>query len=529
MNSTEPSDDLFDTGSDDATWILTSGFIILTMQSGFGLLETGFVSPSHEVNVMMKNVVDVVCGGLSFWAVGYGISFGEPSNPLMGTGKFFVGGGGEQDTLDDPASAADSGMVYANYLFHFAFASTATTIVSGCVAGRMRFRSYIAFSFINSVIYAFPAHWFWGGNGWLARLGVHDFAGDGPVHLLGACMGLVGSALLGPREGRFEPGGKARYRMSSPTNVIFGLFVLWWGWIGFNCGSTFGITGNKWIVACRVSVTTLNASCAGGLASLAISLRRFGLYDVEMVVNGILGSLVAITAPCAVCTPIESLAIGAAGGIAAIGANDALAARGLDDPVGAIGVHGASAVVGLLSVGLFADSALVNGAPRVADGLLRGGGFRLLGVQCAAALVVAAWALATSWLAFGALRLLCGDLRVSRDEERRGMDVVEHGLDSAESSRTLLQSPRSPSSPRLSAAALAVVDAAGPEETASSPDQILARAERIQREARHALSDLIVQLREAAARADGPVGGPGAKVEIAVVEDTDDGGVAMEI
>ena len=235
-----------------------------------------------------------------------------------------------------------------------------------------------------------------------------------------------------------------------------------------------------------------------------------------MVVNGVLGSLVAITAPCAVCTPIEALAVGAAGGIAAIRANDALAAHGLDDPVGAIGVHGASAVVGLLSVGLFADSALVNGAPRVADGLLRGGGFRLLGVQCAAALVVAVWALATSWLAFGALRLICGDLRVSRDEERRGMDLVEHGLDCAESSRTLL-SPRSPSSPRLSAAALAVVEAAEPKQGAH-PEELLARAEQIQREAHDALSDLLVQLRGAAARADGRVRGP-AFVEISIVED----------
>ena len=180
--------------------------------------------------------------------------------------------------------------------------------MSGTVAGRLKFTAYILFAGLNVLIYSLPAHWVWGGNGWLAALGMHDFAGDGPVHLLGACNGLVGTVMLGPREGRFDPGGHRKYQPSSNVSVIFGLFMLWWGWIGFNCGSTFGVSGLRWVTACRVSMTTVNASCAGGLVGLAYSHWLFGgVFDVEVIVNGVLGALVAITGPCAVCSPGEAI------------------------------------------------------------------------------------------------------------------------------------------------------------------------------------------------------------------------------
>ena len=410
--------DEYDSG--DATWILTSAFIILTMQSGFGLLETGMVSARNEVNIMMKNVVDVVIGGLVYWFLGYGLSHGEPSNAFIGYGDFMI----SPEVDKEPAF---SGYMFSKYLFFFAFASTATTIVSGAVAGRLKFTAYMAFAGLNVVIYALPAHWVWAGNGWLAARGMHDFAGDGPVHLLGACNGLVGTVMLGPREGRFEQGGHRKYQPSSNVSVIFGLFMLWWGWIGFNCGSTFGVSGLRWVTACRVSMTTVNASCAGGLVGLAYSHWLFGgVFDVEIVVNGVLGALVAITAPCAVCSPGEAIVIGGVGCVVANKGNDLLVYLGIDDPVGATGVHGCAAVWGLVATGLFSRA---SPDMDVKNGLFHGGGFALLGEQLLGALAIAAWGCASSWLGFKCIGRALGGLRVTAEEEAEGLDYCEHSVD----------------------------------------------------------------------------------------------------
>lgn len=371
--------------ADDATWILTASFVILTMQSGFGLLEIGSITSGNEVNVMLKNVVDVLYGSLAFYLLGYGIAYGRPSNPFMGLGDFLP------DGSDD---TTQSGLQYSKYLFQLSFAATSTTIVSGAVAMRLKFTIYCVFSFFAVIAYAFVAHWFWAIDGWLHQLGVHDFAGGGPVHLLGGLNGLVGIIMVGARKGRFDANRPASdFAEGSPTSMLFGLFMLWWGWIGFNCGSSFGISGTRWVVATRAGVSTINSSAAGGVVSIAYSKwNSKGKYlRPRDIVNGILGSLVAITPTCACVHTYVALVIGIVGSLVACLINDVVMLKKLklDDPVGAVGVHAGSAVWGLLAVGLFADSGLPGITVR--DGLFYGGGFTQIGVQVLAIVVVAAW------------------------------------------------------------------------------------------------------------------------------------------
>ena len=231
--------------SDDATWILTSAFIIFTMQSGFGLLEAGLVSRKNETNIMVKNAIDVIYGGLAYWIFGFAISFGESdlNNGFMGWGDFFV------DTTDQNFG------IFAKYFFQLSFATTSTTIVSGAMAERVNINAYIAFSFINTLSYAFPAHWMWDDKGFLKVMGAVDVAGCGPVHLVGGVAAIVAAIMLKPRKSKFDEHGNPReLQMASPTNVLLGTFMLWWGWLGFNCGSTFGISGIKWKLASRYIV-----------------------------------------------------------------------------------------------------------------------------------------------------------------------------------------------------------------------------------------------------------------------------------
>lgn len=228
-------------GSDDATWILTSAFIIFTMQSGFGLLESGMVSRKNEANIMVKNAVDVIYGGLSYWLFGFALSFGIEgrNNGFCGLGYFLT------DANED-----HMGGVFAKYFFQLSFSTTATTIVSGAMAERANLKAYTLFSFVNTITYCFPAHWIWDDEGWLRKLGAVDIAGGGAVHLVGGTSGLVATLMLKPRNRRFDSRTPPK-QMASPTNVLLGTFMLWWGWLGFNCGSTFGISGAKWKLASR--------------------------------------------------------------------------------------------------------------------------------------------------------------------------------------------------------------------------------------------------------------------------------------
>jgi ammonium transporter len=441
------------------------------MQSGFGLLEMGtlnkggqsiefqsfltktlpaisslcmsntflFLSypgnsmPGFEVNILTKNVVDVVLGSLSYWLLGYGISYGRPSNPFMGLGDFLVG--------STPYDPTESGLVYSQYLFQFSFAATATTIVSGCIAMRMRFGIYCFYSLYAVIVYAFVAHWVWAESGWLKQLGVHDFAGGGPVHLFGGTNGFIAVLFVGARTGYFN-NRKKRNRIdfapTSASSTLFGLFMLWWGWIGFNCGSTFGITGIKWTVASRAGITTINSTAGGGIVSLLYTLIRTNGKQIRVryLVNGILGSLVASSPSCAAVHTWAAFIIGAVGALTANLVNSFLKRRKFDDPVGSVGVHAGGGVWGLLAVGLFADSKL-PGIDIKSDGLFWGAGFQLLGLQLLAIVVIMGW----SMVCVAPFFYMCGvalsrnlqnpreGLRIGVKEEVEGEDKHLHGID----------------------------------------------------------------------------------------------------
>uniref|UniRef100_A0A1I8GSE1 Ammonium_transp domain-containing protein n=1 Tax=Macrostomum lignano TaxID=282301 RepID=A0A1I8GSE1_9PLAT len=281
---------------------------------------------------MVKNVVDVVFGGLTYWMFGYALSFGpDPgNNPFVGWGEFFVDAGPET-----------MGQKFTTFIFQMSFATTATTIVSGAMAERTKLTSYIVFSLFNT--------------GFLNDLGVVDIAGVGPVHLLGGTTGLVATLLLKPRTGRFCEGQSAP-PMGCPTNVMLGMFMLWWGWLGFNCGSTFGIRGGKWKLAARSAVSTIMSSMGGGLSSLSLTfILCKGKFDIADIVNGILGALVSITGMCAIAHPWEAIVIGLLAGLYTTGTTRLVERLRIDDPVGVIPVHLVCGLWGLTATGLFVE------------------------------------------------------------------------------------------------------------------------------------------------------------------------------
>lgn len=418
--------------ADDATWIMTSSFVIFTMQTGFGMLEMGCCQPGFEINILLKNVVDVVFGSVAYYLLGYGISFGVPSSPWSGLGTFVPTGGAIEATA--------SGLLFSQYLFQLSFAATATTIVSGCVAMRLKFFIYCLYSFYGVITYSFVAHWAWSEDGWLATLGFHDFAGGAVVHLFSAVSGLVATIMLGPRYGRFDTSlrNPNDFRPSSPNSMLFGLFMLWWGWLGFNCGSTFGVTDDRWITATRVAITTMNSSAAGGLVGIILSLTRSkgALVTPDELINGILGSLVAITPCCDTIHTHSAFVVGAFGAFAAIWGNKYLESVGVDDPAGAIGVHGISAAWGIIALCLFADASLPAGSGK--NGLLFGGGFDMIGIHILGMVAIALWAVLQAGVFFYLVGVIStrdlndfrSGIRVPLFEEIVGADWFVHGVSS---------------------------------------------------------------------------------------------------
>ncbi|GLV36295.1 Ammonium transporter [Carabus blaptoides fortunei] len=287
---------LYNIDSGDTNWIITR----------FGMLESGCVSVKNEVNIMMKNIADIVLGGLTYWAFGFAFSFGQSSltNPFIAIGDFFV-----DPSITNPMK----GSIYSAFIFQMSFATTATTIVSGAMAERCNFKAYCLFSLLNTVVYCIPAGWVWGDHGFLYKLGAVDIAGSGPVHLIGGSSAFASAIMLGPRFGRYD-GGIEPLPLGCPVNAVMGLFVLWWGWLAFNSGSTYGLSGEKWKYAARAAVMTMIASLGGGCFSLAYSMMKHdGRLDVLDIINGILASLVSITAGCFLYVGWEALLIGTVG------------------------------------------------------------------------------------------------------------------------------------------------------------------------------------------------------------------------
>jgi Amt family ammonium transporter len=395
----------------DTVWVLLAAFLVFFMQAGFGLLEAGFVRAKNTANILAKNFLDFFMASLAFFAFGYAIMFGV-GNGFMGYTGWFLAGAGSANDLP----------IWAFWLFQAAFCGAAATIVAGGMAERMKFPAYLIYSFlISGFIYPMVGHWIWGG-GWLADLGFADFAGSTVVHAVGGSAALIGTILLKPRLGKYRPDGSPNPLGGHNLPLAaLGVFILWFGWFGFNPGSTLGV-GDGSLIA-LVAMNTSIAAASGGIAALATVWIILKKADLSMTMNGALAGLVAITAPCAYVEPYAAILIGLVGGILVVLGALLLDKVKVDDPVGAVPVHGINGIWGTAAVGLFGKEAF--GLPR--DGLFYGGSFTQLGIQLLGVVSVVAFIIVTMGVIFKLTDITIG-LRVSRAEEHRGLDIGEHGI-----------------------------------------------------------------------------------------------------
>ncbi|MBI1277028.1 MAG: ammonium transporter [Anaerolineaceae bacterium] len=415
----------------DTTWVLVTGFLVFFMQCGFAMLETGLIRQTSAVNALLENFVDAGLTAIAFWAVGFGIAFGTSAGGLIGTSNFF---------LSDAVQFTGGNVIYAQtgtidtltfFFFQFAFAATASTITTGAMAERTDFIGDLIYSVImGAVSYPIIVHWVWGG-GWLAQQGFHDFAGSTVVHTVGGVTALVGAIMLGPRAIRWSKDKK--WLPLPPAHNLglatIGTMILWFGWYGFNPGSTLG-TGNTGLIGLVVLNTTLGA----GAAMLSCMFYQYGRskkWDLIYTLNGSLAGLVAITAGCAFVAPWAALVIGLVAGVVVIIAADTVERFHIDDPVGAFAVHAACGIWGTVAIGLFGQPGLTF-APAGVDvatrtGLLLGGGFGLLGVQILGSAATIIFTAVFAFVMFGALKAV-GLLHVSKkvDDITIFIDDYEH-------------------------------------------------------------------------------------------------------
>lgn len=397
----------------DTVWVLIAAFLVFFMQAGFGMLEAGFIRAKNTCNILTKNFLDFCMASLGFFVIGYALMFGDGNNFCGMKGWFLFG-------LDDTASGIP---LYAFWLFQAAFCGAAATIVAGGMAERMKFTAYLAYTFIISAfIYPIVGHWIWGG-GWLSDMGFMDFAGSTVVHTVGGCAALVGTSILGPRLGKFGIDGKAKVLPGHNIPLAsLGVFILWFGWFGFNAGSTLAV-GDGSLIG-RVAINTNLAAAIGGIVAMLTVWKRFGKPDLSMAMNGALAGLVAITAPCAFVDPWAALAIGAIAGYIVVRAVELLDKLRIDDPVGAFPVHGVCGIWGTLCVGIFgkASLGLAN------DGFVYGANPMQLGIQIVGIVGAVTFVVVTMTVVFKLIDVTIG-LRVDREEELKGLDIGEHGME----------------------------------------------------------------------------------------------------
>ena len=394
----------------DYVWTCVAAFMVFFMQAGFAMVEAGFTRAKNAVNILMKNLMDFSVGTLAFFLVGFGLMFGM-SNGFVGTNLFALDGAG------------DNTWVYTFLIFQTVFAATAATIVSGAMAERTKFIGYLAYSvLITLFIYPVFGSWAWGnllydGNtAWLADMGFLDFAGSTVVHSIGGWLALAGAIVLGPRIGKYGPDKKPKAIMGHNIPLAaLGVFILWFGWFGFNPGST--TAGDPSIG--YIAVTTNLAAAAGAVVAMIVSWFLFGKPDASMALNGALAGLVGITAGCDGVSPVGALVIGGvAGALVVFSVLFIDRVLKIDDPVGAVSVHGVCGAWGTLAVGLF----------NTGTGLFYGGGAKQLGIQGLGVLVAFVWAFVLGLIMFKLIGVTIG-LRVTRNEELRGLDVGEHGME----------------------------------------------------------------------------------------------------
>jgi Amt family ammonium transporter len=411
----------------DTMWVLITAMLVFFMNLGFAAVESGFARAKNCVNIMSKNFVVFAVSSLGFLILGWGLMFGDGS-PIIGLkGLFFAGGADNSPAVGEAYKGVYSAIswtgvpLWAKFFFQLVFCGTAATIVSGAVAERIKYIAFIIFSFVMTMlIYPVVGHWVWGG-GWLSKMGMFDFAGSTVVHSVGGWAALAGVIMLGPRIGKYDNGSIKAIPGHNLSLATVGTFVLWFGWFGFNPGSTMAADANA---IGHIAVTTNTAAAAAIMSATIISWLLLGKPDLGMTLNGCLAGLVAITAPCAFVSVGSSLIIGLIAGVLVVLAVMMFDRLKLDDPVGALSVHLVNGVFGTLCVGLFAQDKLTGTA--TGNGLFYGGGFKLLGSQLAAVVSVGLFVFIISIVSWGIIRALIG-LRVSREEELRGLDIGEHG------------------------------------------------------------------------------------------------------
>lgn len=394
----------------DTLWVLLGALLVFFMQAGFALVETGLTRAKNSGNIIMKNVMDLCLGTIIFWVIGFGLMFGtNAAGGLIGIPDFFVQG-----------DYSGSYPTYAFLIFQTVFCATSATIVSGAMAERTKFSTYLIFSFLLSgLIYPVSGHWIWGG-GWLSQLGFHDFAGSTAVHMVGGVASLMGAKMVGPRIGKYNSDGTAN--AIPGHNLILaalGVFILWFAWFGFNGCSTVSLSDDAAMESASVIFVNTNmAAAVAAVATMIITWIKYKKPDVSMTLNGCLAGLVGITAGCDAVSPVGAFFIGLiAAFVVVFGIEFVDKVLKVDDPVGAIGVHGLCGAAGTILVGFFS----------LDEGLLYGHGASFLGVQCLGVVSVIAWIAVASAIVFAILKATMG-LRVSKEEEIIGLDIEEHGL-----------------------------------------------------------------------------------------------------
>jgi ammonium transporter, Amt family len=409
-------------------WVVLAAVLVMFMQAGFAFLEAGLTRMKNVGHIAAKNVLTFAIASIVFYLVGFGIAFGDGGNGL-------VGGSGFVPSVEQllavgaaPFSWFGSVSGAAAYLFQAVFCGVSLAIVWGAMAERTKLWVYFAFSGVFVLIYSVAAHWIWGANGWLASLGMQDFAGSTVVHYQGALAGLAGALLLGPRIGKFDADGRPNAIPGhNMAFVTLGVIILWFGWFGFNPGSTLAVDFPEVGFFAYVALNTNVAAAAGVLGAVATSWLVIKKPDLSMMLNGAIGALVAITAACAFVAPWAALVIGFGAGVVVVYGVLFVERLGIDDPIGALAAHGMAGVWGTLALGFLAAPELAEKVGIGGAGLLYGGGLHQLGVQALGLAAVGAFTFAASFGVLWTFKRLWG-IRVAPEVETAGLDVSEHGM-----------------------------------------------------------------------------------------------------
>ncbi|KAJ6223431.1 hypothetical protein RDWZM_001976 [Blomia tropicalis] len=394
----------------DATWILTSSFIIFTMQTGFSLLQSGMVRRKNQISIMIMNMFNPIVSGLTYWFIAYGFTeTSSSSNEFIGLSNFMT------DSIEP-----NMGQLFASYTYKLSTMSTATNVVLGAMAERINFIPYLIYSVGITIAFSIPSYWVSSPRGFLHKLGTVDVAGCSFIHLAGGTAGLVATILLKPRIGRFQPPYES-YGMSDPTNSLLGTYMLWWGWVGFHMSSTFGVSNGRWNYCTRSAVCSIISSSIGGFTAILFSyVFHNRQINIKIFVCGLFSGMVAVSGGCTLFNPQQALLVGFIGSLCSMATMPILKKLQIDDPTQTIAIHAISSIWGMLSIGLMISRNTLFNATH--SGLFQSGSFHLFGSQIAAILAVGIWSAMMSYLILKGIMVLL-PIRIDKELEEVGIDL----------------------------------------------------------------------------------------------------------